>query len=212
VAQGGRGTVPQRALAVGGGSGLAKLLHEHEWRARNGLVQCVARSADNRSVRSLGVAFVLMVAGGLLAGSAATGMGSSLMFHRQDGSRISFPGAVRAWCDRDALHVITLGAIGQSRWQLSVARTGLHSGQTINFTWRRPRGIELFAFDATTKNEASEGAEGSRGQVVLWRTTCVRGGPFEIAVSAVIASEFFDGKRIRASGVVNGKIGARPHA
>jgi hypothetical protein len=108
--------------------------------------------------------------------------------------------------------VITLGAIRQSRWQLSVARTGLHPGQTIDFTWRRPRGIELFVFDATTKNEASEGAEGSRGHVVLRRTTCSSGGAFEIAVSAVVASEFSDGKRIRASGVVNGTIGARPHA
>jgi hypothetical protein len=37
-----------------------------------------------------------------------------------------------------------------------------------------------------------------------------RGGAFEIAVSAVIASEFFDGKRIRASGVVNNDHA--PHA
>jgi hypothetical protein len=108
--------------------------------------------------------------------------------------------------------VITLGAIGQSRWQLSVARTALHPGRTIDFTWMRPSGIELFVFDAPTKNEASEGAEGSRGRVVVRRGTCSRGGAFEIAVSAVIASEFFDGKRIRASGVVNGTIGARPHA
>ena len=162
-------------------------------------------------MRTLVVAFVFVVAGTQLAGSADAKT-TSLTFHRKDGSRTSFPGAVRAWCDRDALHVITLGAIGQSRWQLSVARTGLHSRETIDFTWRRPRGIELFVFDATTKNEASEGAEGSRGHVVLRRTTCSRGGAFEIAVSAVIASEFFDGTRIRASGTLRGKVGRQPHA
>lgn len=163
-------------------------------------------------MRTLRVAFAFVVAASQLAGSADAKTASSLTFHRKDGSRISFPGAVRAWCDRDALHVITLGAVGQSRWQLSVARAGLHPGQTIDFTWKRPRGIELFVFDATTKNEASEGAEGSRGHVVLRRATCSRGGAFEIAVSAVIASEFFDGTRIRASGTLQGKIGNQPHA
>jgi hypothetical protein len=108
--------------------------------------------------------------------------------------------------------VVTLGPIGRSRWQFSVARTGLHPGRTIDFTWRRPRGIELFVFDAATKNEVSAGAEGSHGHVVLQRTTCSRGGAFEIALSAVIASEFFDGTRIRASGTVQGKIGSQPHA
>jgi hypothetical protein len=163
-------------------------------------------------VRTLLVAFAFVVAASQLAGSADAKTASSLTFHRKDGSRISFPGAVRAWCDRDALHVITLGAVGQSRWQLSVARARLHPGQTIDFTWKRPRGIELFVFDATTKNEASEGAEGSRGHVLLRRTTCSRGGAFEIAVSAVIASEFFDGTRIRASGTLQGKVGNQPHA
>ena len=151
-------------------------------------------------MRMLVVAFVFGVAASQLAGSADAKPASSLTFHRKDGSRISFPGVVRAWCDR-----------GQSRWQFSVARTGLHSGQTIDFTWRRPRGIELFVFDATTKNEVSEGAEGSRGHVALRRTTCSRGGAFEIAVSAVIASEFFDGSRIRASGTLHGKVGRQPH-
>ena len=163
-------------------------------------------------MRTFVAALVLVIAGCQLAGSAAAETGSSLTFSRQDGSRISFPGSVRAWCDRDALHVITLGAVGQSRWQLSVARARLHPGQTIDFTWKRPRGIELFVFDATTKNEASEGAEGSRGHVLLRRTTCSRGGAFDIAVSAVIASEFFDGARIRASGTLQGKIGGQPHA
>ena len=163
-------------------------------------------------MRTFVVALLLVIAGFQLAGSAAAKTGSSLTFKRQDGSWISFPGTVRAWCDRDALHVITLGGSRESRWQLSLARKTMHSGRTIDFTWRRAHGVELFVFDAKTKNEASEGAEGSRGHVVLRRTSCSLGGAFEIAVSAVIASEFFQGPRIRAAGILTGKIGTRPRS
>ena len=109
---------------------------------------------------------------------------SSISFHRQDGSRITFPGAVRAWCERDALYVVTLGRTNQSRWQLSVARNALAPRRTVVFNWEHARGITLFVFDAQTRNEASESAEGSRGHVVLRRATCTRGGAVEIAVSA----------------------------
>ena len=172
----------------------------------------VVRAADNPSVRALVVSFAFVVAAIQLAGSADATTASSLTFHRTDGSRISFPGVVRTWCDRDALHVMTLGGIRESRWQLSLARKTMHSGQAIDFTWRRAHGVEFFVFDSKTKNEASESAEGSRGHVVLRRTSCSLGGAFEIAVSAVIASEFFDGTRIRASGTLQGKIGRQPHA
>jgi hypothetical protein len=107
--------------------------------------------------------------------------------------------------------VVTLGTTNQSRWQLSVARKALVPRRTVVFTWEQARGITLFVFDARTRNEASESAEGSRGRVVLRRATCARGGAVEIAVSALIASEFSDGSRIRASGVLKAKIGARPH-
>jgi hypothetical protein len=108
--------------------------------------------------------------------------------------------------------VVTLGRTNQSRWQLSVARKALVPRRRIvGFTWQQARGITLFVFDARTRNEASESAEGSRGRVVIRRATCARGGALEIAVSAVIASEFFDGPRIRASGVLKATIGARPH-
>jgi hypothetical protein len=142
-------------------------------------------------------------------GSSAAETTSSISFHRQVGSPIAFPGTVRAWCERDALYVVTLGRTNQSRWRLSVARKALVPRRTVAFTWKQARGITLFVFDARTRNEASESAEGSRGHVVLRRATCKRGGALEIAVSALIASEFSDGSRIRTSGVLTAKIGAR---
>ena len=135
---------------------------------------------------------------------------SSLTFRRQDGSRIAFPGAVRAWCENGALYVVTLGRINESRWQLGVARAAFRSGHTVTFTWRRRHGVELFVYDARTENEAAELAEGSRGRVVIRHATCTRGKAVEITMSAVLASEFFDGKPIRGSGTLSTKIGGRP--
>ena len=162
-------------------------------------------------MRTLVLCLALLVAISASAGSSATETNSSITFHRRDGSRIVFPGAVRAWCERDSLYVVTLGWTNQSRWQLSIARKALAPRRTVVFTWEQARGITFFVFDAQTRNEASESAEGSRGRVVIRRATCARGGVLEIAVSAVIASEFFDGPRIRASGVLKATIGARPH-
>jgi hypothetical protein len=144
----------------------------------------------------------------VLAGSAAT---SSPLFRRTDGSTIVFLGTVRAWCDAKSLEVATLGpGIRQSRWQLEVPRKSLRPGHTISFSWRRANGIGIFVFDAKTHNEASEGAEGSRGAVTLRRATCRRGGSLEIGVSGTIASEFGDGKPIRVSGTYRGTVGSAP--
>jgi hypothetical protein len=144
----------------------------------------------------------------VVAGSAAT---SSPLFRRVDGSAIFFPGTVRAWCDATSLEVANpTSRLLQSRWQLEVARKSLRPGHTISFSWRVANGIGIFVFDAKTHNEASEGAEGSRGVVTLRRATCRRGGSLEIGVSGTIASEFSDGKPVRVSGTYRGTVGATP--
>ena len=142
----------------------------------------------------------------LLAVSGPSGA-SSPVFRRADGSAIVTPDKVRAWCDAEGLHVYSLGSIHQSRWQLEVARKQLRSNHTVRFSWQRENGIGIFVFDAKTHNEASEGAEGSRGVVTLRRATCRRGGSLEIGLSGTIASEFSDGKPIRASGTYRGSVG-----
>jgi hypothetical protein len=151
----------------------------------------------------LGVALLLA-----FAGSAA--VSDSPRFRRADGSAIVFPGPVRAWCDGKSLNVLNLGRLRQSRWQLEVAREGVRPGGVIRFSWHRANGIGVFVFDAKTHNEASEGAEGSRGVVTLRRATCRRGGPLEIDLSGTIASEFFDGTPVRVSGTYRGTVGSPP--
>ena len=152
----------------------------------------------------LGVALLLA-----FAGSAAAA--DSPLFRRTDGSAIGFPRGVRAWCDRTNLNVLSLGRIRQSRWQLEVARRSVHPGRVVRFSWRHAHGIGVFVFDSKTRNEASEGAEGSRGVVRLRRATCRRGGSLEIGLSGTIASEFSDGKPVRVSGTYRGKVGSRPY-
>ena len=102
------------------------------------------------------------------------------------------------------------GRIRQSRWQLQIARKHVHPGRVLGFSWRHANGIGIFVYDAKTRNEASEGAEGSRGKVVLRRASCRRGHVVEIGLSGTIASEFSDGKPVRVSGTYRGRIGSRP--
>lgn len=144
----------------------------------------------------------------VLAGSASAGSG--LVFRRADGSPIAFPRAVRTWCESDGLHIATLATLKQSRWELHIAKGSVRSGRTLAFSWERPNGVGIFVFDAKTKNEASEGAEGSHGRVLLRRATCARRGRIAIRLTGLIASEFFDDKRIAVSGTYQGNVGPPP--
>jgi hypothetical protein len=162
-------------------------------------------SPYDRRVRALlGVALLLAVAGSAAASDRP-------LFRRADGSAIVFPGAVRAWCDRTSLNVASLGRqVRQSHWQLEVARRNISPGRLVRFSWRRANGIGVFVFDAKTQNEASEGAEGSRGVVTLRHATCRRGGSLDIGLSGTVASEFFDGNPVRVSGRYRGAVDSPP--
>ena len=151
----------------------------------------------------LGVALLLA-----LVGSAAAS--DSPLFRRADGSAIVFPRDVRTWCDRTSLNVATAGRLRQSHWELAVARRHVHAGRVVRFSWRRANGIGIFVYDAKTRNEASQGAEGTHGVVTLRRATCKRGAALAIRLSGTIASEFSDGKPVEVSGTYRGQVGPRP--
>ena len=135
---------------------------------------------------------------------------AELVFTRADGSTIVFPEAVRTWCDSDGLHAVVLGTARQSRWQLGISRKNVRNGRVVPFSWRRTNGVELFVFDAKTRNEASEGAEGSHGRVELRRASCAPGARVVISVDGVIASEVSDGRRVRVSGTFEDRVGRKP--
>jgi hypothetical protein len=154
---------------------------------------------------------ILVVASVVLAVCVASASAATtLAFKRADGTAIRFAKGTRAWCAHDGLHVITLGGIRYSRWLLSIPRKNARSGQVLPFSTARPNGVEIFVFDAKTRNEASEGAEGTRGRVQVWRAACLRGASLIIGVSGVIASELSDGKPVRVSGTFEGRVGTPP--
>jgi hypothetical protein len=147
----------------------------------------------------------------LFALAGPTAAAESPLFRRADGSAIVFPGPVRTWCGAKRLNVFSAPpSFRQSRWQLQIARKHLQPGRIVRFSWRHENGIGIFVLDAKTHNEASQGAEGSRGTITLRNATCRRGGVVEIGLSGRIASEFSDGKPVRMSGTYRGRIGPRP--
>jgi hypothetical protein len=146
-----------------------------------------------------------------LVGSAAAAGSESPVFRRSDGSAIVFPGNVRAWCGHANLNVANLATrIRQSRWQLQIPRRSVDSGRVIRFGFRHPHRLTIFVYDGKTRNEASQGTEGSRGTATLRRASCRRGGVLEIHLSGTIGSEFSDGTPVRVSGTYRGRVGLLP--
>jgi hypothetical protein len=80
----------------------------------------------------------------------------------------------------------------------------------IGFVWNRPKGAELFVYDAPTKNEASSETEHAKGVVTFSRITCRRGKTVTISARGVLGSEFGDGTPVRVSGTFRGTIGRPP--
>lgn len=159
---------------------------------------------------------------GLLASSClltgATAAEAELAFKRPDGSTIRFEGKPRAWCGpwaddvaRPSIHVMLRGA--RRGWELSAVRRDVHFGQSIefpnDFVWNKPRGAQLFAFDAPI--EASTAEEESSGSIVFSHLSCQLGGVVEFSIQAVLGSELFNGKSVQVSGTYRGHVSKRPN-
>ena len=157
--------------------------------------------------------------------SAGSARASGLVFRRANGSRIVFHGQVRAWCGAwndpgtaKSLHVAVMRSNGPGfalpYWHVWAVASGLVHGRAIRFpvgvTESRPKGAVVFVADSVTGNEASTEEEEAGGRIMFAPLTCTRGGPVRFTISAVLGSEFGDGKPIRANGTYEGTIGARP--
>ena len=145
----------------------------------------------------------------LVAGAAAAAAGSPV-FRRADGSQIAIPGAVLVWCDASALHVASLGTIHQSRWELTAARGDVRPKHSVRLLWEKSGPIELFVYDAKTRNEASSETEGTRGRVTFGKAACTRGSAIELHIDATLGSEFGDGTPIKVTGTFVGRVSSRP--
>ena len=173
-------------------------------------------------MRLVAVAVLVLVT----TASSATGHTgrSTLTFARADGSRIVFHGQVRAWCGAwndpgsvRTLHVAVLRSDGRGfarpYWHLAAVASEIARRRMIRFpvgmTDSRPRGALIFATDSCTGNEASTEEEDARGTVSFAPVRCVAGRHVRFTVSAMLGSEFGDGKPIHVTGTYEGTIGQR---
>ena len=160
---------------------------------------------------------------GALAAGASAAAPSSLTFRRADGSAIAFTGKTYVWCGRwepdvaePAVHALLVPPRRRrsSYWLLSGVLRDVRKqprvGFPIGFAWNKPRGGQLFVYDARTKNEASSETEEARGTIVFSKLTCAKGSAVQIDVSGVLGSEFSDGKPVRVSGTFRGVVGRPP--
>jgi hypothetical protein len=156
------------------------------------------------------------------AGQAAV---STLAFRRADGSRIRFPGTVRAWCgawdEQDstrALHVAVLGpgARGYARpfWLVQAVLRDVSRGRVvrfpIGFDSSSVRGGIAFVYDTRTRNEVSSEDEAAKGRMAFSPIRCDLGSPVRFSISGKLGSELLNGKPVTASGTFRGAVGRRP--
>ncbi len=163
----------------------------------------------------LGLLIGLLIS--LLLLMATSDARAELVFKRPNGSTIQFKGAPRAWCGpweadvaRPSIHVALRNA--RRGWELSAVRRDVQIGQSIefpnDFVWNKPRGAQLFAFDAPI--EASTAEEESSGSMVFSHLSCQLGGVVEFSIEAVLGSELFNGKSAQVSGTYRGHVSKRP--
>ena len=165
----------------------------------------------------------LLLVGATLVGAGATLVSTSApTFRRSDGTAIRFAAPIRVWCGRwepdvpvRSLHVGALPARrGSSYWMLTAVLRDVRAHPRvrfpIGFVWNRPKGAEIFVYDARTKNEASSETEEAHGTVEFSQVGCRRGQRVQLTVHGVLGSEFFDGKKVRSDGTVRGVVGATP--
>jgi N-acetylneuraminic acid mutarotase len=150
---------------------------------------------------------------------------AGLVFRRADGSRIAFDGRLRAWCGAwndpgspQTLHVAVLRRAGPGfalpHWHVSAVAADVARRAVVRFPVgiheRHPHGALVFVADTPTGNEVSTEQEDARGSISFSPVRCAAGSPVRFTISAVLGSEFGDGKPIRAAGTYEGTIGGRP--
>lgn len=156
----------------------------------------------------------------------ATGVASNgLIFTRADRSRIVFRGRLRAWCGAwndprspKSLHVAVLRrerpGFALPYWHLFAVASDITRRRVIRLPVRafeaRPHGAVVFVGDSVTGNEASSQEKEARGSISFAPVRCTPGNRARFTISAVLGSEFGDGKPIRVNGTYDGTVGARP--
>ena len=154
--------------------------------------------------------FALVMAAALVAISFPAGAGSatienSLLFVREDGSRLETPAAVKVACGRDVVRVVAGRRGPRTHWTLDVAlpvrRRVIRLPNSATYP-RRPAAL-LFAVDARTEDEYSSAEDDAQGRIILERVRCRPRPEITFRVEGRLGSEVSD-----ATAVVTGRVHA----
>jgi hypothetical protein len=165
-------------------------------------------------------------------GSEDAGDGSAsangLEATREDGSRIAFPGDVRAWCGRfddlgagennprPALHVVggELPADGEddptSFWLYSQRLDSLAQDARVDLAEAPQDRVVMFVLDADTENELATDVENTAGTVEVAEWGCEQGDAVRLVFDGTLGSEFGDAPSVTIGGEVDAEIGEPP--
>jgi hypothetical protein len=181
-----------------------------------------------RTAVALCVALVLAGCGSEDAddGSASA---NGLQATREDGSRIAFPGDVRAWCGRfddlgageknnprQALHVVGGELPGDdeddptSFWLYSQRLDSLAQDARVDLAKAPEDRAVMFVLDADTENELATNVEDTAGTVDVAEWGCEQGDAVRLVFDGTLGSEFGDAPSVTIGGEVEAEIGEAP--
>jgi hypothetical protein len=182
------------------------------------MIRPILSSARRARRRAIALAVACGVAAGA-AGSAAEAAGAAglsvrdrLTWMRPDGTKVTFPRAVRMWCGPWASDVpvrsihVQVGVRSRtgraSWWELHAVLADVRRRPVVRlpnaFVFDRPRGAQLFAVDA--RNEVNSDQEESTGSIRFGRVRCGRRPRVSFSFEGRVGSELFDGETLAVSG------------
>ena len=150
------------------------------------------------------------------------GQSVDVEFTRTDGSILTFPQTVRAWCgpyddenrNTEAVHVLAgelpRGESPAAFFMVRAVRADVHAVTTLpnDFVYTEPEGADLFALDAERRNnELSSATEESKGAIQVELDGCDPGDNVRVTFEdVVLGSEYHDLPTVSVEGSVVAEI------
>lgn len=159
------------------------------------------------------VVFVALVA--LLLTASADAHGSGLRFARPGGAEIPFAGTPTVRCGpwEPGVHRRSVFVELRNRnraWQLRAVLADVVAGKPIRFPTSivdaRPHGAVLFVAQRQPLIEASTNEEEASGSLSFSQASCQPGATVSFTVHALLGSELFEGRKVRADGSFTGTV------
>jgi hypothetical protein len=157
----------------------------------------------------------LVAAVALLLAANGNASASGLRFAQPGGAEIAFAGTPTVRCGPWEPGVRTRTVFVELRnaeraWQLRAVLADVAAGQRIHFPTSivdaRPHGAVLFVAQRKPLIEASTNEEEASGWLAFSAASCRPGAMVSFTVHALLGSELFEGREVRADGIFTGTV------